>query len=289
MLPTRGRPQLAERFFSSVIAESVRLESVEIVLYVDDDDVESHQLDSPDVRVRRIIGPRLTMGQYNSRCLAEARGDIIVLANDDMVIRTRGWDERLRALDASIPDRIYLAYCNDLFKGAKLCAFPILSRRTCELLADPFPAAYKGAFIDHHLLDIFQRLRYLGNDRIRYLDDVIFEHLHYRTGKAEKDQTYVQRSRFADDGDFLLLMPARRAAAERLQRAIRGEALPAPVAFVPDSGSYPSGLIGALVFMSRQVLTDRAMSPMRRASLWCWFVGRLLAVRGWLRPFVGSR
>jgi len=32
-----------------------------------------------------------------------------------------------------------------------------------------------------------------GHDRIRYLEDVIFEHLHYRTGKVAVDETYTLR------------------------------------------------------------------------------------------------
>lgn len=286
LLPTRARPRLAERFFRSVVAESTHPESVEIILYVDDDDVESHHLDSPDVRVHRIIGPRLTMGQYNSRCLAEARGGIIVLANDDMVIRTRGWDDRLRALDASFDDGVYLAYGNDLFKGGKLCTFPILSRRTCELLVEPYPVAYRGAFIDCHLFDIFKRLSHLGVDRIRYLEDVIFEHLHFRTGKGELDTTYTQRGRFADDPDFLLLTDARRAAADRLWCAIQGRPLPAPIPFTPDPNGMPPGMIGTIGFITRRVLLDGTLPLPWSSFLWYWFIGRQLAARGWLRPFV---
>lgn len=286
LLPTRGRPALAARFFQSVIEQSIQPESVEIILYVDDDDTDSHELACSGLEIRRIIGPRLTMGEYNSRCLAEARGGIIVLVNDDMVIRTRGWDARLRELDDSIPDRIYLAYGNDLFKGGKLCTFPILSRRVCDLLVDPYPAAYRGAFIDYHLLDIFKRLQHMGENRIRYLEDVVFEHLHYRTGKAEKDSTYTQRGRFADDTNFLVLAEARKAAARRLLCAIRGQALPEPEPFVAGATIVPPGLLEVVAFITRHYLFDTDMPLRWRFFLWYWFIGRQLAARGLLRPFV---
>jgi len=41
---------------------STHPEAVEIVLYVDEDDFESHHLDHPDIQIDKIIGSRLTMG-----------------------------------------------------------------------------------------------------------------------------------------------------------------------------------------------------------------------------------
>ena len=89
LLPTHGRPTLAQRFIDSVEAQTREPGRVEIVAYVDDDDAASHHLDSRIISFTRIIGPRTTMGGFNSACYARARGDIIILANDDLVIRTR--------------------------------------------------------------------------------------------------------------------------------------------------------------------------------------------------------
>ena len=121
LLPTRGRPALVERFFQSVVEMTAHPERVEVVLYIDEDDCGSHHLDCPGIRVTKIIGPRMTMGAYNAACLEKATGSIIMLVNDDMVIRTKGWDERIVALDGSFPDGIYLVYGNDLLKKA-ICA-----------------------------------------------------------------------------------------------------------------------------------------------------------------------
>ena len=205
LLPTRGRPALAKRLFKSIAETIAQPERVEIILYADEDDTGSHHLNSSDFRVVPIIGPALSMGGYNSACLKQARGDIIILVNDDMVIRTPGWDNMIVEMDAGFSDKIYLAYSNDLNKKRSLCTFPILSRRTCELLVEPYPAAYQGAFIDVHLFDIFKRLRHAGFGRTQYLDDVVFEHLHYRTGKADCDETYMRRGRFEDDPTFIAM------------------------------------------------------------------------------------
>jgi len=285
LLPTRGRPALAERFFRSVVEMSACPSVVEIILYVDDDDTESHRLDTQGVRVKKIFGPRRTMGEYNSQCLKRATGDIIILANDDLVIRTKGWDEQVRATHRSYPDGIYLAWGNDLFKGRKISTFPILSRRTCEILVEPYPRAYRGAFIDTHLFDIFKRVEKKAPGRVRYLHDVIFDHLHYRQGKSEMDETYSQRGRFDDDPTFLALVEARQAAAQRLLAVVAGEDVPEfePTDCVEVS---PKNLLAAMSFFSKQLLLDRGLPLRWRVWLWVNFLGRHMAARGWLRPFV---
>lgn len=287
LLPTRGRPALVNRLFASIAGTSSHLEQVEVVLYVDEDDTSSHDLGSTDFRVVRIVGPALTMGGYNSACLQRARGDVLILANDDMVIRTPGWDDRIRAMNAEFEDQIYLGYANDLFKKSRFCTFPILSRRTCELLADPYPTAYRRAFIDVHLFDIFKRLQHAGFDRIRYYDDLVFEHLHYRTGKAPYDETYgyARSGRFADDPTFIALAAMRSTAANRLISAIRNEPVAAggDVA-MPDE--VPASIVSAVRLFSRRFLLDSELPYRWRLFLWYWFIGRYLAANGFLRPFV---
>ena len=287
LLPTRGRPTLVNRLFSSIAETTSRLDQVELVLYVDEDDMSSHDLDSTDFRVVRIVGPALSMGGYNSACLQSARGDVLILANDDMVIRTPGWDDRIRAMNAEFEDQIYLGYANDLFKKSRFCTFPIMSRRTCELLADPYPAAYRRAFIDVHLFDIFERLQHAGFDRIRYYDDLVFEHLHYRTGKAPYDETYgyARSGRFADDPTFIALTAMRSAAANRLISIIRNE----PVADGGDVNfqcDVPAGIPSAVRLFTRRFLLDGELPYRWRFFLWYWFIGRYLAANGFLRPFV---
>ncbi len=287
LLPTRGRPELVNRFFRSVLATTALLDRVEVVLYVDDDDTGSHSLDCSDFSVTRIIGPKLSMGGYNSACLAKAQGEIIVLVNDDIVIRSKGWDERVRLLHGEFEDRIYLGYANDLFKKSKFCTFPILSKKTCALLEEPYPELYRRGFIDVHIFDIFKRLQYAGFDRIRYYNDLVFEHLHYRTGKATFDEVYAytRTRRFADDPAFISLIPARSAAAHRLAGAIGKGELPAMPKGITE-GDIPARMFPAIRLFSKVFLQDRELPCSWRFFLWYWFIGRYLAVHGYLRAFV---
>ena len=266
LLPTRGRPELLRRFLESVLARSERPELVEVVVYADEDDPSSHGFQVEGLEVSTIVGPRASMGEYNTACYERCRGDIVVLGNDDVVIQTRGWDRKLREMHAAMQDRIYLAYPNDLFKGRGLSAFPILSRVACQALGEPFPRAYRGAFIDYHLLDIFKRLERSGHQRLIYLEDVVFEHMHFRTGKGDLDEIYRGRSRFHDDETFLRLRDERSMLARKLIGIIEGKtaAPPAPPATapVPEPGFLRASLL------------DRELPLSWRLRLYFWFIAR---------------
>jgi len=215
------------------------------------------------------------MGQCNSACLAASSGEIVILTNDDIVVRTNGWDNVIRDTHTSIEDQIYLAYPNDLLKGRKLCTFPILSRKTCTLIGEPFPSMYHGAFIDYHLMDVFKRLERAGQRRLLYLQDVVFEHMHYRTGKSRFDQTYSERNRFADDNVFLGLRDLRSEAAAKLLATVLREPAPAarPSRSAADNESH----------LTRATLGDRELPLQWSLRLAIWFAARTFA-RWILRP-----
>lgn len=278
LLPTRGRPELARRFLQSVYDTATDLSRIEVIIYVDEDDAASHAIDSERISLTRITGPSSGMGYYNTCCMQQAGSDLLVLVNDDLVISSPAWDTRLLAAVRAYPDGLFLAYPNDGFKGEKLSTFPIISRRCAEVLGDPYPNAYSGAFIDLHLFDVFRRLGYLGENRICYLPDVTFEHWHYRTGKAEIDDTYRRRKRFEADATYLQLSTYRNIGARRLLAAIRNEPLPA----YPASATHVANQVGLTTLMAlilRFTFRDEGV-PLRarlRRSLWFW--ARLVAAK----------
>lgn len=281
LLPTRGRPALVQRLFRSIAEQTADLVNIEIILYVDEDDTESHNLAFDNLNITKIIGSRLSMGAYNSACLSRSIGDIIILVNDDMVIRTTGWDKIIRDFDVDVKDQIYLAYGNDMFKKGKLCTFPILSRKTCEILLKPYPEEYRGAFIDCHIFDIFKRLEHAGYHRIFYIDSIVFEHLHYRTGKAEYDTTYSERGRFDDDAVFISLRNLRQESALRLLASIRGEPLTA-LHSINAQKTNSINSVSTIMKFFMIFLMDRGLPFRWRTYLFIWFCGRNLVSKGYL-------
>jgi hypothetical protein len=206
LLPTRGRTTLVQRLFDSLIQTTVELGQLEVVLYVDEDDHESRKISHPGLSLIKIVdNPGQTMGNMNRACYEASHGRHVMLINDDAVFRTQGWDARVQEAANRFADEIALIYGNDLDQGAAVPTFPIVSRTVCEVLGEICPRGYRNLHIESHLMDIFKQLARMGHNRICYLDDVIFEHMHYVVGKAIVDPTYTKKNQRNDDLLFIAL------------------------------------------------------------------------------------
>jgi len=234
ILPTRERPGPVQRLFQSLLDTTSDPDSLEIVLYVDDDDPESARIEHPSLNLVKLIGPRVSMGEMTRACYRASHGKFIVLINDDAVIRTQDWDLAVKDAFARRPDGIAMAYPNDLYYGEKVSTFPILSRAACEAMGEIVPAEYRRHCIDSHLQDIFERLEKSGFKRATYLPQVIFEHLQYglsfEAGSAGENPAIQE-----DRARYWELAEARQKIAERLADHIRSSG---PAA---SSGSMQAG------------------------------------------------
>jgi glycosyltransferase involved in cell wall biosynthesis len=279
LLPTRNRPNLLKQFLDSVVKNTENLSQIEIVLYIDDDDMHTQELDYKDLNITRLIGPRLTMGAYNYACLKYSVGNIIILANDDVIIHTPGWDVDVMKTIIFNNDKIFLAYPNDTIM-VKGCSFPILSRKTCNILIQPFPVEYKRLFIDIHLMDIFKRLAFLGENRIHYLENIVFEHLRNKLIN-ENNIAYHQRYNLEDDIAFLSLRYMRMRQAQRLYAAIKHEVLPA-LQQQDEITTVPKYFTAALWTYFTGFILDYGLPLRRRFSFFYWFIGHYAMTRTWL-------
>jgi glycosyltransferase involved in cell wall biosynthesis len=288
LLPTRGRPHLIRRLFDSLALCTDKLEDIEIILYLDEDDETGREISEARFSLIKIVGPRLSMGAYNTICLGRASGDLIMLMNDDVIVRTSAWDRRVAELGRTIPDGIFLAYPNDLHIGKRMCTFPILTRKACEVLLRPYPEEYKTYFIDWHVFDTFKRFRTLGHARIFYLEDVVFEHCHYMAGKAEFDATYKAKDYYQDDWTFLNLRPLRQQMAERLAASIAGRPIP-DLQFLPAPALRPDKTSTVLLRYISECLGDSVLPMEERMRLFIWLTGRYLRHRKYLPAKKPSR
>jgi hypothetical protein len=203
-----------------------------VVLVTDDDDPESRRVDHPELAVRCVTGPAgRTMGALNTAGYEASRGEYMMLLNDDVVIRTRGWDTTILACFRRFPDPVALVHVNDTLIRDYLCTFPILSRVYCELIGGICPTAYQRYRIDDHIEDVFNLLAVLGHRRTVYLPDVIFEHLnavqHPTAGRVyESDPDVLAR----DAPLFEALFPVRKELVLRVLDYIEGGSDPAVTA-----------------------------------------------------------
>ncbi|CAB5093776.1 hypothetical protein D3OALGA1CA_1070 [Olavius algarvensis associated proteobacterium Delta 3] len=285
LLPTRDRPDLLRRLFHSLAVNTEDPRNVEILLRVDEDDQRSLGIRAGNIDIVEIVGPRDTMGAYNTDCMRRASGDIMILMNDDLVVRTPLWDNRIRSFTRTVPDGIFLAYPEDMESHGRMCTFPILSRRTCELLADPYPMGYDALNIDQHIYDVFLRLRHMGHNRMFFLDKVIFEHAHFVNGIPRADASYGHKNRYLDSMVFIALRHQRQVSAMRLRSAIENTPLP-PLPAPQPPATPPSNLLSALVRYFQVFMLDHGLPLSRRLLLYAGFTKYFAAMKsgmGFLR------
>lgn len=193
LLPTRGNLEGINRLFESIVDTTACLDALEIVLAVDDDDLEGQAITHDRLSLKKIVLPRgAPMGTLNRACFDLSSGRYVMLINDDIVLRTKGWDTIIAGVFAEYADEIALVHVNDLLFREKLCTFPMLARRAC-LEIGICPAEYRRYRTDDHIYDTYSLLAYLGHKRIVYLADVIFEHQNH-SARPETDGGQIFRS-----------------------------------------------------------------------------------------------
>jgi hypothetical protein len=273
IVPTRRRPAPLARLLGSLAATARRPEAVEVVLVVDADDPDSAAARHPALAVRPVVGPPgRTMGRLNQAGYEASRGDVVMLLNDDVVARTRGWDEAVRSCFRDCPDGVRLVHVNDTLMRRALCTFPAVSRRFCELAGGVCPEGYERYRIDDHVEDVFNLLTAAGVRRTVYLPEVVFEHTNGVAMPEGHREYHAGAAVLARDAPrFDALFPARKALAARLLRMIcperEGEwravleSLPGPMA-PREAGRqlvrFPGrGAVGRAVGRLRLALAER--------------------------------
>ena len=225
VVPTRGRPDGLRRLFNSLKATTANPDTLEVILVVDADDMRTLEFVYDDVPSRRVVvPPGLKMGELNMAGYDAATGAYIMLLNDDVIVRTGGWDEKVLAGFRTFSDRIVLVHVNDKIFGDKLCTFPFLSRVYCQIAQGICPKEYVRYRIDDHIYNVFNLLAVMGKTRILYLPEVVFEHTNsVLTTFGAVEYRPDERIHEIDTKRFHELLPERKKLALKLMDHIDGE------------------------------------------------------------------
>lgn len=218
IVPTRGRSEEMLAFLESVRAHASSPQNIEVIMVVDEDDPESHAIAFKGLNlVKVVVPPGQNMGALNMAGYRASRGEYIMLTNDDARVRTKGWDDQTLAAFRSFPDDIALIQVNDTTQEEKLCIFPFVSRRFCELVNGICPEEYIRYRIDDHIHHIFRFLASYGHERIVYMPGVVFEHLNVVISAAGKREPVLNPNiQVMDTVLFYELARSRRELALRL-------------------------------------------------------------------------
>lgn len=209
IVPSRGRPENMRELIGAWRETGA---SALLVAGVDDDDPTwvKYPLfpmdDTPYLLERGLrMGMCGTLNDIASRSVATERYDYVGFMGDDHRPRTVGWDgsicEALDGLGTGV------VYGNDLFQGPNLPTAVFVTADIVRSLGYMAPPCLKHMFLDNFWLD-------LGNlVGIKYLPNVVIEHMHPQAGKAEMDDGYadvwplMERDRqayehYVDSGQF---------------------------------------------------------------------------------------
>lgn len=160
-------------------------EGHEHLFYVDADDdmLSAYQ----EQQIPFITGPRVRLGIIWNFLARRATGTHLMMGNDDLIFRDANWAERVhQELPCTEP---LVGCCNDGINGAEHFAFPIVTRKWYELMGCFTAEVFTFGYHDTWIFDIASRL----NNRTRYLEDVLIEHIHPTTGKRPADKTFRER------------------------------------------------------------------------------------------------
>jgi hypothetical protein len=142
---------------------------VQVCAWQDSDDPT--RSDYPlDPIVRYGVGRRTRhLSDLWNRAWTLADGSIGMLAGDDMIFRTPGWDQRVAAAFRRVPDRVLMVYTKD---GTRRQApvHPFVSRAWIDI-AGFTPTNYPGWFADEWIWSIaaeLGRVSFLGRDLIQH-------------------------------------------------------------------------------------------------------------------------
>jgi len=226
LLPTRGRPEGLRRLMDSFKATTACPDTVEVITVVDQDDTQTLQFEYNGFALKRVlVEPGLNMGMLNMAGYGAATGRYIMLLNDDVIVRTPRWDKKVLDAFKTYADEIVLVHVNDKIFEEKLCTFPFLPRKYCELAGGICPRDYIRYRIDDHIYNVFNLLAVMGKIRILYLPEVVFEHTNsVRTTFGTVEYRPDQRIHDIDTKRFNELLPKRKELALRLIEHIDSEA-----------------------------------------------------------------
>ncbi len=161
LLPTRGRPEYLTNVFGSIEETTKDKNSIDVWVYVDDDDVITRKYINDDLfgnygfEITWFLGKRTrTMGEMMNtlRQKCTTNPGIYTPIPDDYLFITEHWDDIVREAFNSYPDRIALAYAEDPMAGPNQVTFAWVSAEWANVLGryhtEFFPFWYDDSWLD---------------------------------------------------------------------------------------------------------------------------------------------
>lgn len=184
IVPSRGRPDTARELADAF--EETCTAGTELMFALDDDDPTR---DEYGIEAGWVSSPSTSMVQalnYAARYVTDVRPPFAVgFMGDDHRPRSAGWDRAY--LDALRELGTGIVHGNDLLQGERLATQCAMTSDIVRALGYMAPPALAHLYVDN-----FWMLLGSGAGCLRYLPEVVVEHMHPLAGKAQWDAGYVR-------------------------------------------------------------------------------------------------
>ena len=192
LCPSRGRPERFAAMLESALETAARPQdfTVDVLLDHDDAALAAYQETGANRVVTWHFAERRTVPAAFEFLAGQADGDILMLGSDDVIFKTRGWDDRVREAFAQFPDHLALVYPSDGHGNGKAGDVKgnhwFVTRRWVDVVGCFCPSEF-----EHFCCDtVPEKIAALAG-RFFYLPEVLIEHRHFKYGQSAKDETYA--------------------------------------------------------------------------------------------------
>lgn len=191
VVPSRNRPQNIKRLYDALIFTDSQLD---LLVGIDNDDtfIEEYkniveELSNFNIKIQLRIGPRKKFAQTINDMVMELykQYEFIIFVGDDHLPITWQWDEKYR--NALRELKVGVVYGNDLVMGEHIATEWAITSNIVEALGYYIPSGYVHLFVDNYFMELGRSI-----GRLKYLPDVVVQHLHPCAGTATNDQTYIE-------------------------------------------------------------------------------------------------
>lgn len=194
LCPSRGRPHLLERMMASALKTAVHPERVKIYVYLNHDDPAQDGYlavscyTGPEVSFSH--GPDAPTAYSWNQLAAQCDGDLLMLMGDDVVFRTRGWDNALEEAAATLPNGVgVLSFEDGRSEVGTAHPHPVMTRKMYEALGYFTCPIFLHWYVDTWMVEIARRA-----DAFRYVAGVVMEHVKPSdTGGADETHNRIRR------------------------------------------------------------------------------------------------
>ncbi len=188
VVPSRGRPQNIKELIASFQATCEA--DTKLWVCVDEDDPELEEYsqvihESQSGFTYLFVNTPSRIGPILNRAVPQAaeQDDVVAFMGDDHRPRTVAWDQlyinNLRQMGTGV------VYGNDLYQGANIPTQVAMTSNIVKATGYFVPPGAKHLYLDNMWKDLGEAIG------IRYLSDVIVEHMHPCAGKGEWDEGYA--------------------------------------------------------------------------------------------------